>query len=698
MSQRVANFPTDGGEDLVSPDAVVKPGRLRFSKNYEPRAVGGYRRIDGYERYDGQPKPSLANQAYFEIDAVTNTVAVGDKLTGSLSSAVAYVVGVTAGVGTAYDFPDTDDLFVDNDVLTNVTQGNTYATVDLSTTAMIGPSTTNSTQLTGFIGAAQTVRRDLIAAVPGSGVIRGIFRLTGDLYAFRDNAGATAADLYKSTSAGWVLQDLGQSIAYTTGSNTTTNTEFNRGDTILGGTSGATGIVTGLNISSGSFNGSDAVGTIYFHTLTGTFQSETISVVATGVTGVIAGASSAITYAAGGKHDTFKFNFWGQSDSEAVYGASGVDDAYMWSGSGMVKMPEAAGTSGLYPTHVSVQKFHLTLSFLSSIIISETGNPFGYLALNGAGEIATGDTITGFDALPGDVLAVFSRNSTNILTGSSTGSTDTFNLKNHSRTSGAREWTIQRVGASRYLDDRGLTQLNAVDAFGDFAENAFSKYIDTVVKAKMGLELDSVVVREKNHYRIFYSDKTGIIARIPEEGGFPIFTRIEYPITVDTCITTENSSGVEEVFFGSTDGYVYQMDSGNSFDGAALDYALRFPYYSVRTPRNIKRFFKVILEIEAEIGEDSTVSVKFAPDFSYGSPDRPKGKQQTFDVSGGGMYWGEGALWSEFYWGQTPNVAEGYIKGSGRNIGLSISGSSTLEGSHTITGITLQYAIRGVKK
>ena len=215
--QRVTSFALDGGEDVVSPNLVVKPGRLRSSKNYEPRTVGGYRRIDGYERYDGQPKPSLANQAFFNIDAVTNTVAVGDKLTGSISSAVAYVVGETAGVGTAYDFPDTDDLFVDNDVLTNVTQGNTYATVDLSTTAMYGPYTTNSSTLSGFIGAAQGVRRALIGAVPGSGIIRGIFRLSGDLYAFRDNAGATATDLYKATSAGWVLQTLGHKIAYTTG-------------------------------------------------------------------------------------------------------------------------------------------------------------------------------------------------------------------------------------------------------------------------------------------------------------------------------------------------------------------------------------------------------------------------------------------------------------------------------------------------
>ena len=698
--QRVTSFALDGGEDVVSPNLVVKPGRLRASKNYEPRTVGGYRRIDGYERYDGQPKPSLANQAFFNIDAVTNTVAVGDKLTGSISSAVAYVVGETSGVGTAYDFPDTDDLFVDNDILTNVTQANTYATVDLSTTAMYGPYTTNSSTLTGFIGAAQGVRRALIGAVPGSGIIRGIFRLSGDLYAFRDNAGGTATDLYKATSAGWVLQTLGYSLAYTTGA----TAKFIRGEivTMTGGAGGSgarTGIVTAVNITSGTFGGGTAVGTVYYHTLSGVMGSGTLTGTDSLGTAAVAAGSTAITLNAGGKHDIITNNFFGQSDSNSVYGASGVSDAYMWNGSGMALMPEAAGGNGLFPTHIVAHKSHLMVSFLSSIIISNIGDPFSFTAIGDALEIAVGDVITGFASPQGDVLAVFSANSTRLLYGTSGAD---WNLKVHSKESGAKEWTIQRVGQLRYLDDRGLTQLTAVQDFGDFSDNAFSKYINPIIKTKLGLQLDSVVVREKDQYRIFFSDKTGVIARIPEGGGFPHFTRIEYPITVNNCITTEDSTGLEELFFGSStaaaDGYVYQMDSGNSFDSASLDYFARLPYNAINSPRNIKRFFKLILEVESEIGVDSTVDIKFNPDFSYGNPERPKGVQQTFELTGGGAYWGEGAEWADFFWGQASNEAEGYIKGSGRNISIAISGSSTLQGSHTLTGMTIQYAIRGVKK
>jgi hypothetical protein len=695
-TQKVTYFPLDGGLDIVSPDLVVKPGRLRFSSNYEPRSTGGYRRIDGYERYDGNPKPSLANQAFFDVIGFTNTVAVGDRLVGSVNGYVAFVIDQFDGIGLAYDFADIDQVFVDTEVLTNSTQANTYATVDLSTDAIVGPFTTDGDSINGNIGPAQTLRRGNISEVPGEGVVRGIHRLedsNGDLYAFRNNVGSTAQDLYKDSPAGWILQDLGQSITYTVGA----IAKFLMGESISDG-GGATGIVTAVNITSGTFLGGNAVGTVYFHTLTGTFAAGTITGADSGGTATIVGASTSITLNAGGKHDIVSYNFFGQLTSLAMYGAYGTGDAYMWNGSGMALLPEASDDPTSFPSHIYAHKFHLFLSFKSSMINSNIGDPFSYTALGGASEIAVGDDITGFDAPQGDVLAVFSKDSTNLLYGTSSAN---WELRNHSRVSGAKEWTIQRVGNTRYLDDRGLTQLAAVDAFGDFHENSFSKYIDPLVKAKMGKELDSIIVREKDQYRIFYNDGTALIARVLEQGGFPHFTPIEYPLNVNNCITTERTDGVEELFFASDDpdnGFVYQMDSGNSFDGEALEYYARLPYNTIGSPRHIKRFFKIVLEVETEIGVTSTVDVKYAPDFSYGNPDRPKGIQQEFEVSGGGAYWNEGIEWADFFWGQLPNEAEGYIKGSGRNIGLSISGSSILDGSHTITGMTIQYALRGVKK
>ena len=51
-----------GGLDLVSGSVGVQPGSVAEALNFE-QVFGkvGYRRVDGYERFDGRPQPHLAH-------------------------------------------------------------------------------------------------------------------------------------------------------------------------------------------------------------------------------------------------------------------------------------------------------------------------------------------------------------------------------------------------------------------------------------------------------------------------------------------------------------------------------------------------------------------------------------------------------------------------------------------------------------
>jgi hypothetical protein len=121
VTKKVQYYPLSGGLDITTAAIVARPGTARAALNYESD-ITGYRRIGGYERYDGQPSPTDA------FDAAPDVV----------SGAV-----------------------------------------------------------------AREAARTLIGAVPGSGPIRGVWYFAGDLYAFRDNAGATAGVMYVATSSGW---------------------------------------------------------------------------------------------------------------------------------------------------------------------------------------------------------------------------------------------------------------------------------------------------------------------------------------------------------------------------------------------------------------------------------------------------------------------------------------------------------------
>lgn len=687
MSQEVAYYSLIGGEDLVTPPTQVDPGAILFSQNYEAGDSGGYTRLRGYERFDGRVKPSDATFVTFEFDAGDNVPAVNDAVSGSISGFTGRVAGINLVSGswagndaTGYiALHNTNGIFVNNDVLTNTTQTNTLATLDGSSLDQYAPT---DTLYDTWLHAVIEWRRSQIAVVAGEGNILGIWQYNGIKYAFRNVVGSATAKMFKNTTSGWTEVDLGQQVAFTLGTEPpAVGAVLTRG--------AATGVCTGYRLTSGSWLSDNAAGVLYFHTLVGVFAAGNVTYTGGQVT--IAGASSAITLPPGGRYEFVNFNFIGLASGKTMYGVNGVGFAFSYNGSGLSFIDYNNGGS-IYPTHIAAHKFHLFLSYSSSVIHSDIGEPYSITAAGGGFELATGDVITGFDNQPGDVLAIFSRNSTRLLYGTSDAD---WNLVDHSLTSGAREWTIQHLGTSRYLDDRGLTQLNAVLEFGDFKENTFSQKVEPLIKDKMGDEQCSMIIREKDQYRLFYNDGTGIICRVESQDTFPQFTRLYFPDYVMCCTSGENSSGEEELFFGSDNGMVYQMDVGTSCDGAEIEYILRLPFNNLKSPRNKKRYFKAIMEIDAPEG----ATLYFTPDFSYGSSFYPKAVTQTLDVQSGGAYWGDNMTWASFIWGaETPNNAEAYIDGSGENMAFLIRGESIYEEPHTITSVLLQYTVRGLKR
>ena len=110
----------------------------------------------------------------------------------------------------------------------------------------------------------------------------------GDVYAFRDNGGPTAGRLYKSTTGGWSLVPLGYRVAFTSGG----TTEITEGQTVTGGTSGATATVRRVIVQSGDWEAGDAAGYFVLSDVSGTFAAENLNVGASPNLATIAGIRS----------------------------------------------------------------------------------------------------------------------------------------------------------------------------------------------------------------------------------------------------------------------------------------------------------------------------------------------------------------------------------------------------------------------
>jgi len=110
------------------------------------------------------------------------------------------------------------------------------ATVQATITEIYGVAADGLTDATYQSLAAADYRSD-IQAVPGSGSILGVAYYKDNVYAWRNNAGGTAAVMYKSSGSGWTAISLLKELAFTGGVG-----EITSGQTVTGATSGATGV------------------------------------------------------------------------------------------------------------------------------------------------------------------------------------------------------------------------------------------------------------------------------------------------------------------------------------------------------------------------------------------------------------------------------------------------------------------------
>lgn len=685
MAQKSKFFKAGGGLDFVTPAIEAPPGGLIGCDNYEAHSRG-YIRSEGYERLDGRQKPSTASYSVLNFDAGTAAISEGDTVTGATSAATGEAL---------IDAVITSGSYVGNDAAGYLVLGFVSGTFQNNEDLQVAAATksvadgtatdrgalTDANDTTWLQDAMETARAD-ITTVTGSGTMRGVCTLGGVSYAFRDNAGGTATDVWKSTTSGWTQVALGFRIPFTSGS-----VEIAEGATLTGDTSGATATLTRVALQSGSWAAGDAAGYFIMASATGTFQAEEVN---TGKA-TIAADKVANTLAAGGRFEFAEHNFGGHSGTNRIYGVDGVSMAFEFDGTVFVPIPTGMTTDT--PSHIAVHKGQLFLSFSGgSLQNSAVGLPYQWTVVTGAAEIAIGAEITGLYSDVKGFLVVGARNSISILYGTDV---TNFTLETWSEESGVIEWSMQKLGDTMFIDDIGLRKLSAARDYGDFNLATLTRKIETLFKAKRkaGVTvLASIRTRSKDMYRVFFSDKTGVSVYFGNNPKRPEAMTFTLPITVNCAYSGEDSNGNEILLFGSTDGYVYELDAGANHDGAEIAAFIRFPFNHIGTPTQNKQWFKATLEVDA----DPNVELSLVAEYSYASDTQPPGIEHAFSVKGGGGFWEE-ATWDEYYWSSpVEGLAKAALDGLGTNVSVAAISAGTYDDPHSISGITLHYSERGL--
>jgi len=260
----------------------------------------------------------------------------------------------------------------------------------------------------------------------------------------------------------------------------------------------------------------------------------------------------------------------------------------------------------------------------------------------GAAELAVGDTITALLRLAGaetngGSLALLTKDSTSILYGNS--SSD-WNLVNYNDEQGAIQYTAQNIeGKSLMFDVRGLTSLATTANYGNFASATLSQRVQTWLKAKRNIAKSSCVSRDKSQYRLFFTDKYALYVTFNAgkiRGMMPI--RLDH--SVDCIWSGEKIDGTEEIYFGSSDGFVYQMEKGTSFDGSDISGYLHLAWNSQKNVRQNKRYKRVMFEISG----DGYAEFNFRYELGYKKPEISQAVNRLSVMDFAPLFWDSGEI------------------------------------------------------
>jgi hypothetical protein len=672
--------PLQGGVDQVTTPILVQPGKLLSSSNYEPDIFGGYGRMKGIERFDGRTSPTDATYTVLS-GTVTGTLNVGDTVTGATSAATGKVIYLdTSGATDIVVVTRVTGTFVAENINTG---GPTVATI--TTAEESGASSTQEHADYKALVAAEY--RTSIQTVPGEGIVRGVWEYKNEIYAFRNNVGSTQCRMYKATSGGWTQITFGKELQFDAAVG-----EITEGQTVTGTLSGATGVVRRALLRTGTWT-SAGVGTLVFDTITGTFtDNEAVQV--GGVTKVTAnGASTDVTLAPNGKFDFDNYNFFASADKLRMYFADGQNYVHEFDGTRIV--PIRTGLAVDKPLFVKGHRNHLFIGIESSLQYSGIGSPYSWTALTGAAELGLGDTITSIkpqrgDATTGAFLAT-TENKTYVLYGTS--STD-FKLVLYSDNTGAYKYTTQNIAHAYYLDSKGITQLMASQSFGDFQAGIMSQAVQPTMDAKRTLATASCTVRSKNQYRLFFSDGTGMIMQVlPTDSGnivagglMPFDYSILSGLYMNSVVSYVDDTGTERIFGGGSDGYVYEIDKGTSFDGSDIEAHILMTFNYMKSPYIRKRYRRAVVQFRAT----GTVDVQIGYDLAYGRVEHAIGN--STNVIGGGFW--DSFTWDNFTW-DVAYLQEFNIDtpGVGENVSIIVKGNSNKDDAFTIHTVIVNYSI-----
>jgi hypothetical protein len=632
----------------ISPlqQGITAPGSARRLTNFEPSIEGGYKRILGYTKFDsafvppyGEPlvQGSGQSSATLLIANIYDTPLVGDTLT------IAGVTGTYTVSAVSFD--------------------SSAKTANLTLNASLASSPADKAAVT--FGNNTTL-------------------IEGLAYFGQKAIAARGSNLWSSDGTGWIR----------------INTPSYGTVLVNGGSqTGSTLVVDGLTGVPQQGDTFTVAGVQKVYAIT-----SSVTVTSGGATFAISPAlasspadNAAITFRSSGRPNSSKMRFerYNFSGTPALVGVDGANRPFKYSGS-TFSVITTAPSDVLGASHVTQFKNHLFFANGTNLTFTSPYSDTDFSAANGAGSINLAHTVTGMIVFR-EQLIIFSTDQIHRIVGNTISD---FQLQPISTDIGCvRTDTIQEVGGDiAFLGPDGVRLLSATDKIGDFGFAVASRPIQSEVNTLVSsnTSFTSCVIRGKNQYRLlgYASSKTtetaaGVLATqfVDQTVQGMAWAEVNgiLAYVADSVYSSADSS--ETIIFANKNGYVYRMESGNSFDGTAIAAQYFTPHLPLSDPRVRKTLYKLTTYVNPE--GSITGSVNPVLNFSQADVIQPPAitLQNTADSP---FFYGTAVYGVAKYGGTLTYSFTSQMIGSGFTISLQYSFSS-ITPPFSLDAITIEY-------
>ena len=400
----------------------------------------------------------------------------------------------------------------------------------------------------------------------------------------------------------------------------------------------------------------------------------------------------------------------GTSDYGQIVICDGVNEPFLFQMTGTAGLSsrtffatEITVSSTVSPAIAVIHDKHLVVagdaSSKNTVYYSGT-NHIDSFSSTGSGSVVISDAVVGLASFRGDLI-IFCKNSIHKLSNIN----DANNIAVTPITTNVgclSHGSIQEIGGDiLFLAPDGVRTVAGTARIGDVELSSVSRQIQEILKevaANSGFIVTSAVLRSKSQYRLFYSTNTespsvakGIIGTLTSNG-------FEWSETLGIqalgIISDLDANGVEQVYHGDKDGYIYNHAAGTSFYNAgeatnisSVYQTPDFDFGDVGTRKTLK-YARVSFTPEGE------VLPSFRVRYDYEDPNIPQPEPFAISTIALPAIFGT-AVFNAVTFGATSDPMERLtLEGSGHTCSFRIF-SDDQKPSYAVNGIYIDYMPSG---